>query len=52
MPLDDVAVSKQTTPQGKPIMIVQLTFTYTDGQNIAVVAAEKSNNIINFEVAV
>lgn len=53
IPLDTVSVKKDYMQGGQPIMLIILEFSYNDGElDTAVVAAEKSNNLINFEVVI
>lgn len=53
IPLETVSVKKEFTQKGQPIMLIVLEFSYSDGElETAVVAAEKSNNLINFEVVI
>lgn len=52
IPLETVDVRGETLPSGKPVLIIQLIFNYSGMQDIAVVAAEKTDNIINFDVVV
>lgn len=50
IPFDSVTVSKSTSDSGKPIILIVLEFTYNSKSDVAVVAAEKTDNLINFEV--
>lgn len=52
IPLDSVIVSKDTSDSGRPILLVLLQFTYDEKSDIAVVAAEKADNLINFKVVI
>jgi hypothetical protein len=52
IPLNSVDIYSRETARREVILIIQLSFTQSDGQDIAVVAAEKTDSIINFEVAV
>ena len=53
IPLDTVSVTKDYMQGGQRIMLTILEFSYNDGEiHTPVVAAEKSNNLINFEVVI
>lgn len=52
IPLENVYVRGESLSSGNPVMIVQLIFNISGTQDIAVVAAEKKDNIINFDVVV
>ena len=52
IPLSGCSVSSTTLPTGKVVMLIMLTFRYSESEfDTAVVAAEESNNQINFAVA-
>lgn len=50
IPLSDVVVEPSSSVGSAPVLVISLIFTYSDAQDIAVVAATKKNNIINYEV--
>ena len=53
IPLESVSVTKEYVQSGQPILLIVLEFSYADGEiDNAVVAAEKANNLINFEVVI
>lgn len=51
IPFESVTVRSDNS-SGKPILLIILEFRTEDSYNTAVVAAEKKNNLINFEVVV
>jgi len=52
VPLTDCDVSPYTLDSGQVVMLISLTFRFTDGEfDTVVVAAENSSNQINFAVA-
>lgn len=50
IPLESVTVTKDTSDSGKPIILIVIEFTYDGRSDVAVVAAEKTDNLINFDV--
>ena len=53
IPFDTVTISKETSDTGKPILLILLSFTYNENTtDTVVVAAEKTNSNINFEVVI
>lgn len=51
IPLDTVYVDTYTTDSGRVILLIKIIFNMEDNEdNVAVIAAEKSNSIINFTV--
>lgn len=52
IPFDSVIISKETSDTGKPILLILLTFITSNNENTVVVAAEQTDNNINFEVVI
>lgn len=52
IPLESVTVNTDSTQTGRVILLIILSFLIDDVRDIAVVAAEKANSIINFEVSI
>ena len=51
IPLTNCEISSSTLSNGQSVMVIMLTFRYTDGEfDTVAVAAEKSSNQINFAV--
>lgn len=51
IPLETVSVDTYTTDTGRVILLIKIIFNMEDNEdNVAVIAAEKSNSIINFTV--
>lgn len=50
IPLDSVSVTKDFSESGEPILLIVIEFTYNSKSDVVVVAAEKTDNLINFEV--
>ena len=52
IPMASIDISTDTLPTGRLVLLIQIVFTYDGMTEVAVVAAEKVNSIIRFEVAV
>lgn len=52
VPLTSVQCSNQTTSGGRVVFVCVLTFDVQNDERIAVVAAEESNNVINFNTSI
>ena len=53
IPFDTVSVQSQSSDTGKPILLIILQFRFDEGQyDSSVVAVEKTQNLINFEVVI
>lgn len=52
IPFDSLSISHEVLENGNTVLLIQISFILEDYHEIAVVAAEKTNSIINFAVAV
>lgn len=52
VPLSSVKCGSEKTPGGKVVFVCVMTFEMPDEERIAVVAAEQTNNVINFNTSI
>lgn len=52
IPLESVTITNEKLPSGNYALLIVLAFTMESDDNVAVIAAEKNNNIINFDLVV
>jgi len=50
IPLQEITVTSEENSTGRNILLIILSFSYEDNENITVVAAEKQDNVLNFSI--